>query len=602
MKAVLMNNINEVITAWRDTDPVTWAQSQYGWITPEGQPITLTAWQSAVVAAWWGHRSTVTTLAISNVKKTGKTLLNSVLLAWRWLALPGVHFAVGNDLDQSTARQYAEIVDMIRRNSFLAPLVKVTGKVLTFEPTGSQLVALAQDAAGNAGANHLTASHTEAWGVLSEGAMRAYEELTPPPGLSWGLPALRILDSYAGYEGESTTWHGIVDRGLTGKRIDTAWGLYLDGGLMLFHAAGDDAQARCYRGSQAEAAAYYSEQRRSLRPNAFARMHENRRVSGEAAFLPEGAWDACRSLDVKPLAEGDGRRVVLGVDASTSRDFTAAVGVWHNPTNNTPDVVLCRVWKPQRSFLRGGKPTIDLAETVGAEVMRLHKAGQLVGVVCDPYQLHSLIVEWQKAGIKVIELPQSSGRVEADQALYDSVISQSIRHYGDPVLTEHIRNAVAIETPRGLRLAKEKTSLKIDAAVALSMAMWGSRETVGRVNRRSTGLMPNPWDCEGDFNADYLYHPDGSFTYCEGGVNKRPHPAGVTWHNCPHRRQGCQVCVDEMYQDGTWDELRQAAKIQVEAEFARPEQNDQSQLIAEKENHNARILKLFWNNARRGQS
>jgi phage terminase large subunit-like protein len=86
----------------------------------------------------------------------------------------------------------------------------------------------------------------------------------------------------------------------------------------------------------------------------------------------------------------------------------------------------------------------------------------------------SIALELEKEGVRMVELPQTSARVEADQALYDAIIGKTLRHYGDATLDEHIRNAIAVETPRGYRLAKEKTSKKIDAAVALSMAHHGS--------------------------------------------------------------------------------------------------------------------------------
>jgi phage terminase large subunit-like protein len=38
-------------------------------------------------------------------------------------------------------------------------------------------------------------------------------------------------------------------------------------------------------------------------------------------------------------------------------------------------------------------------------------------------------------------------------------------------LREHVLNAVSVETARGIRLAKEKQSLKIDGCVALSFAV-----------------------------------------------------------------------------------------------------------------------------------
>lgn len=465
---------SDLVKEWRERGPIAWCEGPYGWTGDDGQSITLAPWQRAVLLAWWMLREVVTTLAISNVKKTGKTFINAILLCWRWLALPGEHFAVGNDLDQSAGRQFAMIGEMVRRNPYLSQNVKVTQRTLTFEPTGSTLTALAVDAAGNAGANHLTASHTEAWGIQYEGGIRAYEELTPPPGRRYGLPALRIADSYAGFEGESQAWHGLCDRGLSGSRISDDWPIYQVGGLLLFHIEGDEGQARCFRGTQAEAAEYYAEQKRDLRPNTFTRMHENRRTANESQFVTKEQWQECFSLDVWRYQDGDGRRLVLGADASTTRDLTALVGCWFNPGAKRTEAVYCRVWRPERGLYRGGKPTVDLEATISAEVLRLHKLGAVDAVVYDPFQLHSVALTWEKSGIRCIELPQTNARIEADQALYDAIIGRTLAHHGDPTLTEHVLNAVAVETPRGFRLAKEKTSRKIDAAVSLSMAAHGA--------------------------------------------------------------------------------------------------------------------------------
>src|SRR5512139_2632093 len=177
-----MAKIDELVREWRDRGPVAWAEGVYGWVGVDGHPVQLTPWQRAALGAWWEHREDVTTLAISNIKKTGKTFVNAALLCWRWLCLPGEHYAIGNDLDQAAGRQFQEIAAMVRRNTYLRQNVKATARQLTFVPTGSTITALAVDAAGNAGANHLTASHTEAWGIVYENGIRAFEELTPPPG------------------------------------------------------------------------------------------------------------------------------------------------------------------------------------------------------------------------------------------------------------------------------------------------------------------------------------------------------------------------------------------------------------------------------------
>lgn len=545
-------SLPEVVAKWQAQGPVVWAEAN--WILPDGRLVKLAPWQRAILSAYWQRRESVSTLAISNVKKTGKTFVTAILTAFRWLAYPGDHFAVGNDLDQSAARQFGEVREMILRHPALSDLVKVGKLELVFTPTGSRLVALAADASGNAGANQLTSSHTEAWGIVHEAGVRAWDEMTPPPGRFYGLPALRIADSYAGFEGESKTWHDLVDRGANSERVSEEWPIYQEGGLLLFHATGQEARERCYRGSQEEAEGYYKEQAASLRPNTFTRMHGNERTTGEGAFLPPGAWDECFSQDVKPVMLKDKQRLVLGADASTSRDLTALVGTFYNAETETVDVALVRTWKPARGLFRAGKPTVDLEATIGAEVLELHKAGLIDCVYADPYQLHSLILTWEKAGVRVKELAQNAGRVESDQSLYDAVISKSIRHYNDPTLNEHVKNAVAAETVRGFRLAKEKTSKKIDAAVALSMSHYGARES----DRNAGGaeLIPlDLWDlAEGGESAQKI----GDRWYNTTGWYTGPHREGVTWHNCRRRNDGCLACVEEQNADGSLARLKAA--------------------------------------------
>ena len=57
------------------------------------------------------------------------------------------------------------------------------------------------------------------------------------------------------------------------------------------------------------------------------------------------------------------------------------------------------------------------------------------------------------------------------EALYSMLTTRGIRLYNAPDLRQRVLNAVSVETPRGIRLSKQKTSNKIDAAVALSFAV-----------------------------------------------------------------------------------------------------------------------------------
>ncbi len=472
----------------------------------DGKSITLAPWQRAALAAWWEDRADVSTLGISCPKKVGKTTTNSLLVAWRWLALPGAHLCIANDFEQSMSRVFAMVAEMVRRNPYLAENVKAGKSELVFTPTGSTLTALASDYAGAAGANFLTSSSTEVWGIQYESSVRLWEELTPVPGRFFGLPCLRIADSYAGFASESKVWHKLIDRGLAGKSVSKRWPLFKVGELLLFHIEGVEDQKRCFRGTDCERTAYYAEQIESLRPNAYARMHLNQRANAEGAFVTDEQWQGCFSRNVRSLQEGEQVELFFGADASTTHDFTALVGT--QKMEDGVDVRFVRVWKPKSiAGMRLGKPSVDLEATIGAEVLRLHKAGQVKSICYDPWQMATVARQWEKAGVRCVEMPQTAQRTEADTALYNDIVSGRIRHGRNTELDEAVRNAVISETPRGIRIVKEKAVRKIDALVALSMSNHAA--VTQQVAILETG--PNPfYDNDDDFDEHEVRKVDFS--------------------------------------------------------------------------------------------
>jgi hypothetical protein len=87
----------------------------------------------------------------------------------------------------------------------------------------------------------------------------------------------------------------------------------------------------------------------------------------------------------------------------------------------------------------------------------------------------------------MFEYPQSVPNLtRASQNLYELIKSQGISLYPDPDIRLAIQRSVAVESTRGWRMAKEKSSHKIDVVVALGMAAigavkWGQREQLQMV-------------------------------------------------------------------------------------------------------------------------
>lgn len=459
-----MSKVDDLIQEWRDLGPVAWGESPHGWIDIDGKPIVLASWTKALLAVYGALCAAITLLAISAPKKAGKTTANAFLLCFRWLVYPGDHFCVGNDWDQSAGRQFQMIADMVRRNAYLKRSVKVSANRLIFTPTGSTITALAVDAAGNAGANHLTASHTEAWGIVYEAGIRAFEELTPPPGKRFGVPALRIVDSYAGYEGESVTWHSIVDRGLAGERISDDWPIYLNGGLLLFHAVGEEGQRLCFRGTPEEAAAYYADQKTTLRPGAYLRLHENKRSTGSESFINLDWWDRCVDANHSPLLPGAGEQLFLGVDAATKHDSAAVVACYFDRWRGKVAIGCHRVWYPN------GEP-LNMDETIGGYLRELRGGFRIGAALYDPYQMVSLAQQLSMEGVPMREYPQTVGNLTSmGQNLFDLIKGGNLIAYADDDLRRQISHAVAVESSRGWKISKDKASLKVDLVVALAMA------------------------------------------------------------------------------------------------------------------------------------
>jgi hypothetical protein len=184
-------------------------------------------------------------------------------------------------------------------------------------------------------------------------------------------------------------------------------------------------------------------------------------------FLPSMAtWDICRA-DLPPL--GRNEACVAAIDAGVVSDNFAFIIVSRSRTDPESHVWVrvVRVWEP-----KNGRE-LDFA-AIEREIIELCHHYAIYEVAYDGYQMVQMAQNLRRQDINVREFSQGADRRTADKNLGDVIIQRKLQHDGDPMLRRHIDNADRkVDTnDSGYRLVKRADSLKIDAAVALSMAVY----------------------------------------------------------------------------------------------------------------------------------
>jgi hypothetical protein len=153
------------------------------------------------------------------------------------------------------------------------------------------------------------------------------------------------------------------------------------------------------------------------------------------------------------------------VDASVKRDSTAVVAVTFDTKTKKARLVAHRVFQPTANS------PLDFEATIETSVKDYCQRFTVRGVHYDPYQMAVVAQRLRTLNIPMREYPQSVPNLTAMGAnLYELIKGGSLVVYPDDALRLAVSRTIALETPRGLRLAKEKTSHKIDVVVALAMA------------------------------------------------------------------------------------------------------------------------------------
>lgn len=222
----------------------------------------------------------------------------------------------------------------------------------------------------------------------------------------------------------------------------------------------DDANLRAANPASWVSLEFLQDQRRSLPPAVFARLHANQWWRGATeAWLTRTQVTALQAKE-SPLEAG--APTVVAVDAASKRDTTAVMAVqvregkfyrkcWHFAADE------------DLGFLDYG-----IVENLIRDICETYDVRR---VAFDPFQMVRSAQILGDEGVPVETFPQNDTRmVPASSLLYDLVIEERLVLDRCETCEAQLLAAAVSESARGWRIHKRKSNGPIDATVALAMA------------------------------------------------------------------------------------------------------------------------------------
>jgi phage terminase large subunit-like protein len=180
-------------------------------------------------------------------------------------------------------------------------------------------------------------------------------------------------------------------------------------------------------------------------------------------------FDACVDPAMRLVVADRRLPVWIGVDASVKRDSTAIVCTTWDERAKCVRLVWHRIFQPSPH------DPLDFEATIEHTLTELNDKFDVKEIRFDPYQLVAVAQRLKGQHLPMIEFAQSVANLtESSTNLYELIKGRNLELYAEADIRLAVSRAVALETSRGWRIAKEKVSHKIDVVVALAMAALGA--------------------------------------------------------------------------------------------------------------------------------
>ena len=470
-----------------------------------GQPFHLLPWQEKIIRDVFGTvrdddptMRQYTTAYIEIPKKNGKSelgaaiALNMLINDDEWKAEV---YSCASDRQQA-AIVFDVAVDMVRQSPALMKRVKIipSTRRMIYQPTGSIYQVLSSEVATKHGLNVSACIFDE---LHTQPTRALYDVMTQGSGDARRQPLWFLLTT-AGTDRNSICWevHQKALDILEGRKIDPRFYPVLFG---LPDEADWTNEENWYRANPSldhtitidkVRDAFRKAQETPADENQFRQLRLNQWVKQSVRWMPMDKWDECGGV-VDPYAL-EGRACYAGLDLSSTSDLTALALVFPPASEDEPYMALPFFWLPEetlalrvrrdhvpydqwakRGYIQTTEGNVVHYGFIERFICELGERYDIREIAHDRWNATMMVQTLEDDGFTMVPFGQGFKDMSPPtKELMRIVLEHKLCHGGHPVLRWNMDNTFVRTDPAGnLKLDKEKSTEKVDGAVALVMAL-----------------------------------------------------------------------------------------------------------------------------------
>lgn len=470
-----------------------------------GKPFVLLPWQEKIIRDVFGtvrddepDKRQYNQVYIEIGKKNGKSELGAALALnmlvnddeWK-----GEVYSCAADRQQATI-VFDVAVDMVKQSSALSKCVKIipSTKRMVYEPRGSIYQVLSSEVMTKHGLNVSACVFDE---LHAQPTRALYDVMTQGSGDARKQPLWFFLTT-AGTDRNSICWevHQKALDILEGRKADPRFYPVVFG---LPDNADWQDEKNWYKTNPSLGHtitidkvrdAYHKALENPADENMFRQLRLNQWVKQSVRWMPMDKWDENGGI-VDPIAL-EGRACYAGLDLSSTSDLTTLVLVFPPDEDYEPYIVLPFFWLPEETLpLRVRRDHVmydkwekqGFIKTTEGNVVHYAFIEKFICELGERYNIREIAYDRWNATMMVQTLENDNfNMIPFGQGFRDMspptkelmrlVLEHKLNHGGHPVLRWNMDNCLVRIDPAGnLKIDKQKSTEKVDGAVALVMAL-----------------------------------------------------------------------------------------------------------------------------------